>query len=73
MSKTAGTRVTMQKQAILDVLQSSAKLMTAEEIYAGVREKQPNVSLGTVYRNLQSFSVQGNVRKTLLADGQSPF
>ena len=73
MSKMAGTRVTLQKQAILDVLRSSVKLMTAEEIYASVREKQPNVSLGTVYRNLQSFSVQGNVRKTLLADGKARF
>ncbi len=71
--KVAGTRFTLQKQAILDALQSSPKLMTAEEVYGWVREKYPNVSLGTVYRNLQSFSIQGQVRRTLLADGKARF
>ena len=48
------TRSTLQKQAILDVLRSSRKMATAEEVYGRVREKYPNVSLGTVYRNLQN-------------------
>ena len=72
-SKAAGGRLTLQKQAILDVLRSSTKMMTAEEVYDGVREKQPNVSLGTVYRNLQGFSIQGHVRRTLLSDGKARF
>ena len=72
-AKKAVTRITLQKQAILDVLQGGAKLMTAEEVYDNVREKQPNVSLGTVYRNLQGFSTQGSVNKTLLADGKARF
>jgi Fe2+ or Zn2+ uptake regulation protein len=37
------------------------------------REKYPNVSLGTVYRNLQNFSMMGQVRRTLLADGKARF
>ena len=71
--KVSGTRLTLQKQAILDVLQTNAKLMTAEDVYGRVREKHPNVSLGTVYRNLQSFSAQGMVRRTLFADGKARF
>ncbi len=71
--KTPGTRLTLQKQAILNALQSNPKLMTAEDVYGWVREKYPNVSLGTVYRNLQNFSQQGTVRRTLLADGKARF
>lgn len=73
MAKQAGTRVTLQKKAILDALQYGGKLMTAEEVYSTVRESQPNVSLGTVYRNLQGFSAQGVVRKILLADGKARY
>ena len=67
------TRSTLQKQAILDVLRSSRKMATAEEVYGRVREKYPNVSLGTVYRNLQNYSQQGLVRRTLLTDGKGRF
>lgn len=67
------TRSTLQKQAILDVLRSSQKMATAEEVYGRVREKYPNVSLGTVYRNLQNYSQQGLVRRTLLTDGKARF
>ena len=73
LSKAAGTRLTLQKQAIVEALQSNAKMMTAEEVYGRVREKYPNVSLGTVYRNLQGFSAQGTVRRTLFADGKARF
>ena len=72
-AKRSGSRATLQKKAILDALQSGDKLMTAEEVYAFVRESQPNVSLGTVYRNLQAFSAQGLARKLLLADGKARF
>jgi Fe2+ or Zn2+ uptake regulation protein len=67
------TRLTLQKQAILDALQSNPKLMTAEEVYGRVREKYPNVSLGTVYRNLQTYSQEGQVRRILLTDGKARF
>ncbi|MBV5349734.1 transcriptional repressor, partial [bacterium] len=59
--KVAGQRLTLQKQAILDVLHVEKRMLTAEEVYGRVREKYPNVSLGTVYRNLQGFSAQGAV------------
>ena len=48
-------------------------MVTAEEVYGRVREKYPNVSLGTVYRNLQNYSQQGLVRRTLLTDGKARF
>ena len=60
--RAVGQRLTLQKQAILDVLHAEERMLTAEEVYGKVREKYPNVSLGTVYRNLQGFSAQGAVR-----------
>ncbi len=71
--KMTGTRLTLQKQAILNVMQSNPKMMTAEEVYGRVREKYPNVSLGTVYRNLQTYSKEGQIRRTLLTDGKARF
>jgi len=71
--KAAGQRLTLQKQAILDVLYADERMLTAEEVYGRVREKYPNVSLGTVYRNLQGFSAQGAVRRTLYADGKARY
>jgi len=71
--KVPGTRLTLQKQAILDAFESNPKLMTAEEVYIRVREKYPNVSLGTVYRNLQNYSKHGQIRRTLLVDGKARF
>ena len=71
--KIAGQRLTLQKQAILDVLHAETRMQSTEEVYGRVREKYPNVSLGTVYRNLQGFSAQGAVRRTLYADGKSRY
>jgi len=73
IAKVAGKRLTLQKQAILDVLHAEEKMLTAEEVYGRVREKYPNVSLGTVYRNLQGFSAQGLLRRTLFSDGKARF
>lgn len=66
-------RTTPQKLAIMEVLKQQGKLMTAEAVYDQVRRTQPNVSLGTVYRNLQGFSDQGQVRRVLLHDGKARF
>ena len=73
MPTAAGQRQTLQKQAIYDALQDQPKMMTAEEVFNRVRLKHPNVSLGTVYRNLQAFANQGAIRRTLLADGKARY
>ena len=45
-------RVTKQRTAILEFLRSKRHHYSATQIYDAVREKIPNISLGTVYRNL---------------------
>lgn len=41
-----------QRNLILDILKNSKSHPTAEEIFEIAKEELPNISLGTVYRNL---------------------
>ena len=51
--KENGLKVTTQRLAILEVLQSRPDThLTAEEIYECVREKYPEIGLATVYRTI---------------------
>jgi Fe2+ or Zn2+ uptake regulation protein len=43
---------TIQRQEILNYLNNSREHPTAEKILNDLRKKMPNLSLGTVYRNL---------------------
>ena len=46
-------RETKQREAILRVLRNTRAHPTADQIYDEVRKEIPNISKGTVYRNLQ--------------------
>lgn len=43
---------------------------TADQVYAKVRENLPNVSLGTVYRNLQKLVAEGKLQVLTLGRSQ---
>ena len=45
-------RNTLQKKLILEIINNSFKHPTAKEIYEECKKIVPNISLGTVYRNL---------------------
>lgn len=47
------TRTSKQKEAILRVVRGTTSHPTADWIYQEVRKEIPNISLGTVYRNLR--------------------
>jgi Fur family peroxide stress response transcriptional regulator len=65
----AGTyRYSRQREAILGLLQSDRLHLTADEIHDRVRGTFPNLSLGTVYRNLRILQEIGHVRE-LAYDG----
>lgn len=58
------SRNTRQRAVILDVLRKSqADHPTADTIYREARKSLPNISLGTVYRNLNFLRDQGLVRE----------
>jgi Fur family peroxide stress response transcriptional regulator len=52
-----------QRAAILTFLQSRKDHPTAELVYTNVKEEFPNISLGTVYRNLNQLAEAGMVAK----------
>lgn len=54
-------RNTKQRQAILDVLCASKSHPTAAELFQEVRVRVPEISLGTVYRNLDVLAESGQV------------
>ena len=54
-------RETKQKQAILKVLRDTTSHPTADWIYNQVRQEIPNISLGTVYRNLRHLCDRGEI------------
>ena len=54
-------RKTKQKEAILKVLRGTTSHPTADWIYNEVRKEIPNISLGTVYRNLRQLCEKGEI------------
>lgn len=65
------TRNTRQRGVILDILRESCEHPTAETIYQEARRVLPNISLGTVYRNLNFLRDQGAVREIRPSEGGS--
>jgi len=54
-------RKSKQKEAILRVLRGTTSHPTADWIYNEVRKEIPNISLGTVYRNLRLMCQGGEI------------
>ena len=57
------TKRSRQREAILEVLMNTKSHPTADKIYAEVRKTIPNISLGTVYRNLAKLSADETIQK----------
>lgn len=66
-------RQTKQKEAILNVLTSTHSHPTADWIYSEVRKEIPNISLGTVYRNLRLLCKTGEIVELELCGNLSRF
>ncbi|HHU91622.1 MAG TPA: transcriptional repressor [Halanaerobiaceae bacterium] len=54
-------RMTKQRKLILEVLRSTDSHPTADWIYEQVKKEIPNISLGTVYRNLRLLSEMNKI------------
>lgn len=54
-------RWTRQLKTIVDIVYLSNVHLTADEIYLEARKSLPNISLGTVYRNLNKLKSQGMI------------
>jgi Fur family peroxide stress response transcriptional regulator len=66
-------RKTKQREAILKVLTGTTSHPTADWIYNEVRREIPNISLGTVYRNLKLLRECGEILEIDLGSTFSRF
>ncbi|WP_320006941.1 Fur family transcriptional regulator [Maridesulfovibrio sp.] len=58
-----GQRRSKQRELILEELKGLTCHPTADELYERVRKRLPNISLGTVYRNLELLAENGIILK----------
>jgi Fur family ferric uptake transcriptional regulator len=68
-----GYRLTVGREAILDILSKSEAHLSAEDIYIKIHSRYPNVGLTTVYRTLDVLSGLGMVYKLDFGDGRARY
>ena len=62
-----------QREAIMNFLLTRKDHPTADVVYSSVRTEFPNISLGTVYRNLTLLADIGEIARLRLGDGIDHF
>lgn len=62
-----------QRQMIYNFLMTRKDHPTADVVYRNVREEFPNISLGTVYRNLTLLADMGEIQRLQVGDGVDHF
>lgn len=62
-----------QRDMIMAFLMGRKDHPTAETVYVNVRKQNPNISLGTVYRNLTLLADIGQIRRLRIGDGVDHF
>lgn len=68
-----GIKYSKQREAILAYLRSTTEHPTAETIYTSLKQENPKLSLGTVYRNLNLLAASGEIQKLCCGDGTDHF
>lgn len=69
----ATLKYSRQRASIKDYLSKTREHPTADTVYMHVREEYPNISLGTVYRNLNLLADMGEVIKIATPNGGDRF
>ena len=62
-----------QRNIILKIVQDNCSHPDAYTIYELARKELPNISLGTVYRNLNLLSELGSIKKIVVPSGNDRF
>lgn len=62
-----------KREAILEAVRSTTSHPTAEWVYQKLKPKFPDLSLGTVYRNLAQFKRDGTIASVGVVNGQERF
>lgn len=67
------TRYSKKREAILSALRGTKSHPSAEWVYQTLKSTHPDLSLGTVYRNLALFRQQGVIQSVGVVNGQERF
>ena len=62
-----------QREEVLDQLSGHKDHPTADVIFADLRDRDPNISLATVYRNLKLLAKNGTIQKLSFVSGADHF
>ena len=62
-----------KRMAILEALQGTTVHPTADWVFSQLKPKYPDLSLGTVYRNLKKFCETGKAASVGVINGQEHF
>lgn len=73
MQSTQKSRMTRQRAIILEELRMVTSHPTVDEVFQMVRNSLPNISLATVYRNLDLLTTAGLIQKIELPGSQMRF
>ena len=65
----SANKYSRQREAIRENLMHRKDHPTADMVYTDIRQIYPNISLGTVYRNLTLLADQNIIRKVVTDDG----
>ena len=66
----ANLKYSRQRESIREFLMTRHDHPTADMVYHHIRQIYPNISLGTVYRNLSLLVNLGSIRKISTGDGR---
>ena len=69
----AAMKYSRQRELIKAYLASTTSHPTADKVYDEIRKEIPNISLGTVYRNLSQLVDTGEIIKVNCGDGCDHF
>jgi Fe2+ or Zn2+ uptake regulation protein len=68
-NNTISRRHSRRRKIILRIIRGTDSHPTAEWVYERARRKIPNLSLGTVYRNLNLLAEENTIQRVMTADG----
>jgi Fe2+ or Zn2+ uptake regulation protein len=71
--KKSGYRQTVQRAIVFDVVRTAEKHLTAGEVFELVRQRDPKIAYGTVYRSLHLLAQHGLIQELTFADQASRY
>ncbi|MFI3254858.1 MAG: transcriptional repressor [Eubacteriales bacterium] len=66
-------RYSKKREAILSAIQNTKDHPSAEWLFQKLKPEYPDLSLGTIYRNLSFFQDQGQIKSVGVVKGQERF